>query len=219
MWLARRVPQLSREQARLEVRIAELLDDADQIREALGAGAFTVGHVEHLVRVRNPRTRIDFGRDESLLVTLAADLDVDAFETAARHWKLHADPTGTPPDDPTHNTVSLSPVGGRFRLSGDLDGETGSTLKAALEEQISRRLRAESADETSAMTPGRRRAAALVDLVEAGAASREVGGNPSRPSFVVRCELSDLTDDAVGLDQVIAVTTMGGDLTSAPSSG
>ena len=86
------------------------------------------------------------------------------------------------PDDPSLNRLSIEPVGGRFRLTGDLDALSGAALHKAVEDQVGRRYRAEGPDERAATPPHARRASALVDLVTAGAEHPADGPVRSRPS-------------------------------------
>ena len=135
-------------------------------------------------------------RDEAVLVGLASQLTIDEFTTAARQWKAYADPQGPAPDDPAHNRLSIVPVGGRFRLTGDLDALSGAALHKAVEDQVGRRYRAEGEQERASTAPHARRAAALLDLVTAGAEHPVAGPVRSRPSVSIVVPFDALDADS-----------------------
>lgn len=195
-WLVGVAPSLSRSAAGAEVRLAAFTSALPKVAEAVGSGEMTTAHAGVLVGARNPRTAEAMARDEALLVGLASQLTVDEFVAAVRHWKLHADPQGPAPDDPAHNRLSIVPVGGRWRLSGDLDADSGAVLHRAVEEQVGRRYRAEGADERSATTSAVRGTAALLDLVRAGAERPAHGPCGSRPSMTVVVPFDELSSES-----------------------
>ena len=195
-WLAGLVPSLGLPAAGGEVRVASVAVAHGPVESALAAGSITVGHAAAMAAVRNPRTAAVMERDESLLVGLASQLTIDEFTTATRQWKVHADPQGSAPDDPAHNRLSIVPVGGRFRLSGDLDALSGAALHKAVEDQVGRRYRAEGEQERASTAPNARRAAALLDLATAGAEHPADGPIRSRPSVSVVVPLDALDDES-----------------------
>ncbi len=192
-WLTRRVPGMRRSTARLEVRMARLLRDRDVVADALDDGLLSLAAVERLVRAENPRTRACLDRDERVLVGLAGQLDADQYDRALLHWEAMADPQGTAPDDPAGNEVSITPVGGRWRLRGDLDAVGGAALHEAVQAMVGRMWRAEGEEQRAATTASRRRAAALCELVARGAEAPTDRGVVARPATTVVCRLEDLT--------------------------
>ncbi len=208
VWLADLVPGMTRTQARVEVRLAALLEEADLVRGALGDGRLTCGHVRALADVRNARTALAFDRDERVLVGVGSTLSVDEFTTVVGQWRTMADTDGTAPDDPTHNRCTITPVGGRVRLAADLDAVTGAAVQEAVEACVGRLYRAEGDAERAATTPARRRANALAHLVGAGATVADDGRHVARPSLTVVCTADELA--AAGRAPLVVTLPTGG---------
>ena len=119
-------------------------------------------------------------------------LDADAFAKVVDYWLLHADPDGPEPDhDPTRDTVQLHrTLGGRWKLNGDLCDEAGTRLDALLTERADKIFKRDkhlsAIDDTDLVvhrTTGNRKAQALVELIDAGAASS--GSTRRDPAFTV----------------------------------
>ncbi len=148
------------------------LRDARQLRTmpetsaAVAEGRLAPAKARLLCRAVNGRTRAAFTRDEEMLVRVLAGLRVDQAAIAVRYWLAHADSDGPEPDDRDRNGVWFSQTtGGRWRLKGDLDQESGAIVSGVLDglvERARRELR-EAAVDLAGSGP-RLRADALVDM-------------------------------------------------------
>lgn len=193
-WLAAQTGT-SRKVAGSRVKLAAHLRQMPHTRAALAEGSITEAHARVLARcVANPRVRDAFVDQEVDLVVAAMDLTADELSPKIDAWIELWDMDGVQPRDPQHDTLSASRVGERVRLNGDFGLDTGLPLLAALEERVDQLFRrdkkvaeANPDDGLAARTPGMRRAEALCELVEAGAASE---GNPDRrePLFLAHVD-------------------------------
>lgn len=193
-WLAAQTGT-SRAVAGSRVRLASQLPQMPHTRAALAEGSITEAHARVLARcVANPRVRDAFVDEEVDLVVEAMELTADALSAKVDAWIELWDMDGVEPRDPQHDTLSASRVGERVRLNGDFGLDTGLPLLAALEERVDqlfhrdKKVTEENPDDgLAARTPGMRRAEALCELVEAGAAS---DGNPDRrePLFTIHAD-------------------------------
>lgn len=185
----------SRAVAGSRVKLASRLPQMPHTRAALADGSITEAHARVLARcIANPRVRDAFADQELDLVVEAMELTADELAAKIDAWIELWDMDGPEPRDPEHDTLSASRVGERVRLNGDFGLDAGLPLLAALEERVDQLFHrdkkvteANRDDGLAARTPGRRRAEALSELVEAGAASE---GNPDRrqPLFMVHVD-------------------------------
>lgn len=193
-WLAAQTGT-ARKVAGSRVQLANRLQQMPHTREALAEGSITESHARVLARcVANPRVCDAFFDQEAELVAEATDCTADRLATRIDGWIELWDMDGAEPRDPQHDTVSASQVGERVRLNGDFGLDTGLPILAALEERADQLFHRDKKvteinpdDALASRTPGMRRAEALVELVEAGAASE---GNPDRrePLFMVHVD-------------------------------
>jgi hypothetical protein len=159
---------------------------------AFAAAEITESHLRLLARCVGPRTREAYWRDEDLLVAQARELGAEAFARVIDHWLALADPDGAEPaGDPTRDCVTLQRLfSGRWHLDGDLCDETGLRLRSLLDERSNqilhrdRHLEAlDPTDPIAVRTVWNRRAQALVELVDAGAATPD--GAARKPAFTI----------------------------------
>ena len=177
-WLAAQTGT-SRKVAGSRVQLANRLQQMPHTRAALSEGSITEAHARMLARcVANPRVRDAFADQEVDLVVEATECTADQLAGKVDAWIELWDMDGVEPRDPEHDTLSASRVGERVRLNGDFGLETGLPLLAALDERADqlfhrdKKVAEENPDDGLATrTPGMRRAEALTELVEAGAAS------------------------------------------------
>ncbi len=183
-WLAAQTGT-SRAVAGSRVTLAARLGQMPETRAALADGSITEAHARVLARcVANPRVRDAFSDQEAELVAEAMELTADQLAVKVDAWIELWDFDGAEPRDLQHDTLSASRVGQRVRVNGEFGLDTGLPLLAALEERVDQLFHrdkqvaeANPDDGLAARTPGMRRAEALVELVEAGAAAE---GNPDR---------------------------------------
>lgn len=193
-WLAAQTGT-SRAVAGSRMQLANRLQQMPHTREALAEGSITEAHARVLARcVANPRVRDAFCDQEVDLVVQAMECTADQLAAKIDAWIELWDMDGAEPRDPQHDTLSASRVGERVRLNGDFGLDAGLPLLAALEERVDQLFHrdkkvaeANPDDGLAARTPGMRRAEALAELVEAGAAGE---GNPDRrdPLFMVHVD-------------------------------
>ncbi|HUF31703.1 MAG TPA: DUF222 domain-containing protein [Acidimicrobiales bacterium] len=193
-WLAAQTGT-SRAVAGSRVQLANRLQQMSHTREALAEGSITEAHARVLARcVANPRVRGAFADQEVDLVVQAMGCTADQLAVKVDAWIELWDMDGVEPRDPQHDTLSASRVGDRVRLNGDFGLDAGLPLLAALEERVDQLFHrdkkvteANPDDGLASRTPGMRRAEALGELVEAGAAGE---GNPDRrePLFMVHVD-------------------------------
>lgn len=193
-WLAAQTGT-SRAVAGSRVQLANRLLQMPHTREALAEGSITEAHARVLARcVANPRVRDAFVDQEVDLVVQAMECTADQLAPKVDAWIELWDMDGVEPRDPQHDTLSASRVGERVRLNGDFGLDAGLPLLAALEERVDQLFHrdkkvteANPDDGLAARTPGMRRAEALCELVEAGAASE---ANPDRrePLFMAHVD-------------------------------
>lgn len=193
-WLAAQTGT-SRAVAGSRIQLAARLQQMPHTRAALAEGSVTEAHARVLARcVANPRVRDAFFDQEVELVVEAMELTADQLAVKVDAWIELWDMEGSEPRDPQHDTLSASRVGERVRLNGDLGLDAGLPLLAALEERVDQLFHrdkkvaeANPDDGLATRTPGMRRAEALSELVEAGAAATD---NPVRrePLFNVHVD-------------------------------
>ena len=196
-WLAAQTGT-ARAVAGSRVQLAARLQQMPHTRAALAEGSITESHARVLARcVANPRVRDAFEDQEVDLVVEAMECTADELAAKVDAWIELWDMDGVKPRDPQHDTLSASRVGERVRLSGDFGLDAGLPLLAALDERVDqlfhrdKKVTEENPDDgLAARTPGMRRAEALSELVEAGAASE---GNPDRREVLFMAHVDEDT--------------------------
>lgn len=196
-WLAAQTGT-ARKVAGSRVQLANRLQQMPHTRAALAEGSITESHARVLARcVANPRVCDTFFDQEVELVADAMECTADQLAHRVDAWIELWDMDGPEPRDPEHDTLSGSRVGERVRLNGDFGLETGLPLLAALEERADQLFHRDKKvteinpdDGLANRTPGMRRAEALVELVEAGAASED---NPDRREALFLIQIDEDT--------------------------
>jgi hypothetical protein len=124
---------------------AGMLRDARHLRalpetsEALASGTLAPATARLIARARNERTAAALARDEKLLVEAVAGLGVEEAAQVLRSWARSVDTDGPDPRDRDANGVWLSQgLEGRWRLSGDLDTESGTLIADWLAAEVER---------------------------------------------------------------------------------
>jgi hypothetical protein len=193
-WLAAQTGT-SRKVAGSRMKLAGHLEQMPHTRGALAEGSITEAHARVLARcVANPRVRDAFVDQEVDLVVDAMECTADQLAVRVDEWIELWDMDGVEPRDPQHDTLSASRVGERVRINGDFGLDTGLPLLAALDERVDQLFHRDKKvtevnpdDGLASRTPGMRRAEALAELVEAGAAS-EVNPDRRDPLFTVHVD-------------------------------
>ena len=180
--------------AAAQTSLAKALRRMPLVAEAFGAGRISEDHARLLVRCTKARTSQAYTRDEELLVAKAVEFRVVDFEQIIQRWLLANDPDGNEPADPDSDQVCFSRVGDRYRLSGEFGLERGLALHAALREKTDALFRidrgrrtADPFDPSLDRSPAQRRAEALAELVELGAAA-PTSTKRRRPLVLIRAE-------------------------------
>lgn len=207
-WLANRTRQ-SRGKAAFDVRTARTLRDTPVVAGALRDGSLPLTHGQALLAVRNARTEEAFAEAEEFLVELAKPLTIEQLRIALQQWLTRVDPDGSPPDDVTSNTFTIKPVGGRFLLNGDVDGDLGSLISSGVEWMWNELWKNEGNPSRRTTLSCQRRAEALGELIRRGMAAGERDRTPV-PSVVVHCRVGDLDDPGA-----ILQTDVGGLITGS----
>lgn len=154
--------------ARAQMGVAQTLDDAPEVREAVSSGEVTVVHAEVLARVRSRAARSGSGgltqEEDGQLLAIARHEDADTFERSADRWFAGRDSLA---HDASHEEVrrrrylTISETARGTHLKGFLDPVAGRTLRVALEAATARPGSSDDRD------LGQRSADALVDLASA----------------------------------------------------
>jgi hypothetical protein len=182
---------------RSRVRVALALQHMDHTRRAFAAGDLSECRVRLLVDARAGAPDL-FRRDEPPLVEQARTLPARAFPPALAHWRRLADPDGARFDAEAaflaRRLHISSTWGGRVRLDGDLDPESGQIVLTAI------RSLAEPAalDPDDRRSPEQRRADALVEISRRhlDSADRPAQGG-ERPHITLTLSPSDLAGDSL----------------------
>ena len=170
---------------------------------AVVAGEITLSYAQVLAGARNPRTDEAFATDEALLVGYARDLSADQLTKVVARWLHHVDVDGPEPTDSARSELHYSEtLDGRLTGTFTIAGPEATELKAILDEQVSKLLHNDkqirAVDPTDPLvdqTPSQRRARALVELLQRGAAAPE---NTSRrqPLFAIHTTIETLRGGA-----------------------
>lgn len=196
-WLAR-ATRLPKQECGSLVWLSRSFRVTPRTAAAWQIGDISAAHVRKLRSLRNPRTLIDFDRDEPMLLDQARRLTYRQFEAAADYWLLHADPDGADAssmeqralrrvslDETVHGmysgSVLLDPVGGLI-LHAELARLEQSLFNDDWTEACTRLGREPTVFEL-ARTPDQRRADALVLMATRSTAASP--GASTKPLFTV----------------------------------
>ena len=201
-WLTQRTGQ-RRDITGSRCALAEKLRSMPATDAAVGAGRLTGSHAKVLGRCLNARTAEVFAEHEEELVAVAETMSADALAEFVAAWLRLHDPDGPEPGEGPDDTFHLSQtLEGRLKGDFDLGGEAAIRAKAVFDEatdQLRREDRAardvDPADPRAGQTISRRRARALLRILERAAASPR---NPARrePLFTVHTNLPTLAGTA-----------------------
>ncbi len=164
-------------QAKSECRIARDLRRHGLITAAARAGRLSTAQVKALLGARRPGLEEAFDLCEEILINEVARSTLAAGHRFLARWvqstrKLLGvnEPDGTEPEGGEgRSTVRLSPVGDRWAGDMDLSAEDGEIIANAVAAQIDALWRAKVFTTDDGLTPGERRADALVELIRRGA--------------------------------------------------
>jgi len=173
------------------LRLANRLRRMPVAAAAFAAAEITEAHVQVLARCLQPRTRDAFASAEAHLVAEAKRFGADDFAKLIEHWIEVVDPDGSEPAEERPDELVMSETAegrlvGRFSLSRTSAIGFLEAMTAKYDELFHRdRLLAavDPHDHSIGDLPATRRARALVELVEQGAAA--VDPERRRPTFVV----------------------------------
>ena len=169
------------------VRMARALEAMPVAAEALVAGDVSSSAITLLASAREEAPE-QFARSEQTLVDAARTLSVDHLKDVVARWRHdHADDA-----DDDHQELYLSPtLGGRGRVSGDLNAETTQVMITALRAVQDAEVR--SNDRSDTRSPARRRADALGEICRQWLDS---SGRPTvageRPHVIVTVDVESL---------------------------
>lgn len=211
-WLVNVLHEHPGEAAR-EVRLAARLDDNLPVtRAALGAGLISPAAVAVVADtdqlLERCATAAERAEAESLLTWHAASLNVRHLQHAALHLRHRLDPdrdgrSGGALDREEHSQVEHRTLGlaaapdGSARIDGHLDKEAAHLLRTALDPLA--RPRPGGDGRPDPRSPGRRRADALLDLVDLALRSAGAPTQAGRPvQLVVTTTLADLRQRPTG---------------------
>src|SRR3954452_9966349 len=217
-WLREKF-NLGHGEAHRRVKLGKALDaDHPEVAAALAAGTISEAHAQVIATaMRQLPKDLDAATrkvTEEQLLGLAATLDPDALRKFGAHLREVLDPDGTEPrerDAVSQRTLSFTDRGdGTQRISGILDTLAAATLKAGIDPLAAPRPAADGTQDPR--TPGRRRADALMDLVEQalrhGALPKARG---ARPHLIITAGL----DTLMKLKGAPPATTASGETVSA----
>ena len=151
---------------------------------------------------------------EEQLLDLATCLDPDELRKFGKHLREYLDPDGVEPrerDAVAQRTLSFTDRGdGTQRISGILDDLAAAKLKAGIDPLAAPRPAADGTPDPR--SAGRRRAEALMDLVEQGLRhGRLPTARGARPHLIITADLATL----LGLKGAPLATTASGETVSA----
>ena len=167
--------------------------------EAFGGGEITGDHVDALVRIRNPRTRGCFERDEEQLVAYAKELKFPEFMRTLAYWEQFADPDGTEAaaerQRSRRDVIVSESIGGMWLGTITLDPVSGTIVHNELDRIERAMFEADWAEATERLghvptvadlrrTPADRRADALAEMAVRSASCPD-GARRPRPLFSV----------------------------------
>jgi hypothetical protein len=201
-WLTQRTGQ-RRDITGARCALATKLRSMPATDAAIGAGRITGSHAQVLGRCLNQRTADVFAEQEDHLVDVAETMSADELARFVEAWLRMFDPDGPDPSEGPDDTFHLSQtLEGRLKGRFDLGGEGAIRAKAILDEAADQ-IRAEDkaardadpADPRAGETMSRRRARALLRVLERAAVSPK---NPARrqPLFTVHTNLPTIAGTA-----------------------
>ena len=185
--------RLSRAAAAGLLKTARVLRRLPIVAAAVADGTLTPGKARVICTAVNPRTTDAAVGNQRLFCDGAHPLTVDQTAVFVRYWLAHADPDGPSGTDPEANTARITETfNGRFDLRGSLDAENGAVL-AAIWSTFTNQIRRATRHDPDPLTPGRLRAAALIEMARRASATGD--HNPAAaPSVLVTISAADLAD-------------------------
>ncbi len=197
-WVATRC-RVPRATARRNVRLGRALRQLPSCAEAWREGRIGRDQARAIAGARRHRTASSMARDESMLVSYAAEMGFEDFYRALSYWKQLADPEGSDDAEEARRVARdafLEPsISGMWLGQMTLDPISGSIVSAELKrleqeffeadcaeaaERLGRRPRTDELARTSAQ----RRADALVEMATRSRAAAPDGVRPA-PLFSV----------------------------------
>jgi hypothetical protein len=177
-WIATRC-RVPRKAAKRRVRLSRTLRQLPVCAEAWREGRIGTDQAEAIASARRRRTERAMGRDESMLVSYAAEMGFEDFYRALAYWKQLADPEGADEQEEerkaARNVYLETSIGGMWLGQMTLDPISGSIVANELnrlEHQLFESDCAEARERLGrtpgiddlARTSGQRRADALVEM-------------------------------------------------------
>jgi len=195
--------RMTRGQAHRAIELARKVDELPELAAAFGAGEISRAHVEQIADGCTPERAEMMRGIERELVDPARIADPRELRGAVRRMTDAFDGDGGASTDQVEhakNKVTLSMVGGRGVLNGDLDAEATEIVATAFDAEIAALRRDRDNDDDDRRPLPGRRAEALVSMCRAYLAARADGSGGRRGrthvSVVVDLdELTGLTDD------------------------
>jgi hypothetical protein len=170
--------RMTRGQAHRAIELARKVEQLPEVAAAFGAGEISRAHVEQIADGCTPERAEMIKEIERELVAYARIADPRELRGAVREMTDAFDGDGGASSDEIEhakNTVTLSTVGGRGVLNGDLDAESTEIVATAFDAEIAA-LRRTDDDRPMAA----RRAEAVVSLCRQYLAARADGAGPRR---------------------------------------
>lgn len=197
-WLAAQ-GETSRQKAWWDVHVARSLRQMPATEAAYQDGRLHTAKVALLVKVRAKVEDI-FAAHEAFLVEQLVELTVAEAGRFLAAWRRRALPDageGEAKAATEEMRLHLSPgFEGRWLLDGELDAESGAIVDGAIAAAVDEMFRRGQATADDGVTVARRRAEALVELVERGAKGTSTQGAP-RPTVVVTVDHRTLAHQPV----------------------
>lgn len=164
---------------RRAVTVGRWLRDFDTFAAAFATGDLSEAHLQYLrVKLDGPRSHSRLVADQQFFVDTAMSCSFADFRTAGDYWLIHADPDGDEPKDQRDSVRATirKGRGGRVTVEAEFDAITGAGLRAAVDAEMNKLFDADT-QASIVRTITQRRAAAIANLIERGAA-RADGTHP-----------------------------------------
>jgi hypothetical protein len=197
-WLQRECRMSSRD-ATAEVSVARQVDEMPAVADAWQSGAINSGHVEVLASTRRgARADERFAEFEDAFLAVAEAGSPKDVATVAQHWRDALDAERQSEDslaaqqyESRHLDMSET-LDRRLYLNGFADGETGSVISRAVDNEVEAQRHA-----NDDRTPGQLRIDALAAICERDLDRLPLGSN--RPHVGVIGDVGTVMSDHVGL--------------------
>ena len=177
----------TRRDAGRRATLANTLGELPLVEAAMLEGDLPIEAARIIARALNPRTRHLFDIfTQAAFVDAARVKTCDELATDIEAWIDRHDPDGAAPDDPTTDVLHANQIGDRVSLHGDLSLDTGLPILSALDEEMAKIRAHEPRDPDGTLAyriPANRRAEALANLVERGAAAPD-STTRREPAFI-----------------------------------